>query len=880
MEFVSEEFLPLDVSSQEQMIPETYHRASRKGTPYGNGNGNGKGNGKKGVAQYEVMEAENKEANACNAALRRKKWINHEITRMANTGNINELLKTIKSFLPEMNGVNLATALHRVSKLVAHQGQASIWHVTEHKVFKDLHAKVLEHVLSCVCPSSSGNKPKGWEKREGHMKMYGLSVSSWAFAVLRKPDPVLFDAIEKAALPNLLEFKPFELANLVWGFTKLGHGSEHFFNSIAEHVCQRQMGTFGLQDICMVAWSFASSRRLNNTTNQLFFSIATEVSANADIATPQEIAMTFWSFAKIGYKDTALFMRLASIVMQRQLLGKFNPQEISNTAWAFATASIKHEALFFEVAKFSVFKQGQMVPQNVANILWSFAKLQVHGPATKQLFKALLPRTQHSMDQYKQCELTATFWAATKIEQRTMEYYPFFVMVAEYFVKKKSEITPRAMVSLLVSSCAEPNLGFFFDLLAVETVKHMTRFDPTTLCCLLRGNALAYQKAREHKTLMSPLRRDGLQRVMAHIEMRIGEMNRHHLVHIVTSLQQLNGEKCDDLCDAIQRAALTQWQQFSLTNFRHLILGLSKTRCKIRLDFQHQCLQSGCLTRAFGANIVNRIFDFPESVERQHNTSCEDIGVSLEDMQSPQYAVDEVADFVEKPLDAREPARIPLGHTVNPSSVDRVMLGPPPRLEGYVGCPALPTTELCQVPSADVLPVQLPKDNVISFPPSELSSPEGPLEFKFDDDGGIVWNYARDRNAEDSGDEERSNPSCGSGGSDSLFLSGLFFASDPWSPWSEQSSGKGQRAKGRAPVRVPEPKYMGHSFEPFQAEQVFQPLSPPTPKRVPVPVAPPSWEPAKISSISLEPAPFGGKHAAPAFTAAADFNKMWVDSWW
>lgn len=762
----SEELLHVNVSST-TFPRETKSKKSMKDSSMKGGARKGEGNEIKGNAMI-----------TSNAALRRKKWINHEITRVANTHNINALLNTIKSFLPEMNGVNLATALHRVSKLVAHQGQAEIWHATENQVFQELHAKVVEHVQSLVSPSACGSRPSGDEKKEGHMKMYGLSVSSWSFAALRKPDPILFDAISQAALPNLHEFKPFELANLVWGFTKLGHGSELFFNTIAEHVCQRQMGTFGLQDICMVAWSFATrhDRRLNGITHQLFSSIATEVSANCDKATPQEIAMTFWSFAKIGYKDTALFMGLASTVLWRQLLGNFKPQEMSNTAWAFATAGIKHDELFFELARFSLQKRNSMVPQNVANILWSFAKLQVHGPETLQLFKALLPKAQDRIDQFKQCELTATFWAATKIQCNPTEFYSFFVMVAQYFQTRKGEITPRAMVSLLVSSSTEPKLGFFFDLLAAETVKHMKNFDPTTLCCLLRGHTSAYQKSLGR---MSPLRQDALHRVMSHIERRIDEMNRYHMVHIITCLQQLNSENCDGLCDAIQRLVLSQWQQLSLTNFRLVVLGLSKTGCKIRPDFQQKCLQSGRLTRAFGPN--TRVFESPKYMDR---------GTSL--------------DTSQEMFGIQEPAKMP----------EHVTLAPPSRFEGLeVGI------EYCNSPSTQSAKLSSP-DNLSLQSSSDFS-------FLFlDDFGGISGN------TEDSGDvQEHSSPrSNGSSGHDSLLESGFFFSppglTDPsWgfdpvanldsqaaqTPTSAKAYAYEAWAQGRDSIRVRKPKYMGHS---------------------------------------------------------------------
>jgi hypothetical protein len=195
------------------------------------------------------------------------------------------------------------------------------------------------------------------------------------------------------------------------------------------------------------------------------------------------------------------------------------------------------------------------------------------------------------------------------------------------------------MVSLLASSCIEPQLGFFFDLLAIETLKHMANFDATTLCCLLRGHAIASQQGNVHS---SPLRRDTVHKVCVEIERRMGVMNRQHLLHMITSLQQMKSGNCDGLCDAIQQSVLMQWDQFSLTSLRQIVLGLSKIGCNIRHDFHQQCVQSGRLARAFGAN--SRVFerDLFESSGAgvEGRTSTEDFDVCLDLMQNSAINLD------------------------------------------------------------------------------------------------------------------------------------------------------------------------------------------------------------------------------------------------
>ena len=118
-------------------------------------------------------------------------------------------------------------------------------------------------------------------------------------------DPALLDAIaEEAARRGLCDFKPQNLANMVWAYATAGHAAPALLDAVAKEA-----------------------------VNRLHEYI------------PQNLSNTAWAYATAGHPAPALLDAIAEEAARRGLRD-FNSQDLANTAWAFAVADRPAPALF------------------------------------------------------------------------------------------------------------------------------------------------------------------------------------------------------------------------------------------------------------------------------------------------------------------------------------------------------------------------------------------------------------------------------------------------------------------------------------------------------------------------------------------------------
>jgi hypothetical protein len=115
----------------------------------------------------------------------------------------------------------------------------------------------------------------------------------------------LFDAIADAGCVSILSFKPQELANIAWSFSKYNcpqHSSLYFAISSA---ASQKMALFKPQELASIAWAFgkAESRALGKAdlnTALIFDALAVHSPAKMAQCKPQELANLAWAFAVAG----------------------------------------------------------------------------------------------------------------------------------------------------------------------------------------------------------------------------------------------------------------------------------------------------------------------------------------------------------------------------------------------------------------------------------------------------------------------------------------------------------------------------------------------------------------------------------------------------
>lgn len=131
-------------------------------------------------------------------------FINRRIIAVSATGDLALTLSVIESYISEMNLVNLATALHRLAKLVANN-TATRAALQEHSVVAQL-----VHFANASLEKSraSGGSPQ----------CQVLSNISSALATLQIPNLPLLEAIAELSGRRMAEFKSFERTATLWAF--------------------------------------------------------------------------------------------------------------------------------------------------------------------------------------------------------------------------------------------------------------------------------------------------------------------------------------------------------------------------------------------------------------------------------------------------------------------------------------------------------------------------------------------------------------------------------------------------------------------------------------------------------------------------------------
>lgn len=445
----------------------------------------------------DVRQAAGRKAGGpVNAQSRqRNKIINRQVTKAAEFGDIERLLQVVQDLMPGMNGINFATALHRVVKLSslatsdAVTNGRDIAQIKQHPIFQELFSAIVDHVsqhsLVDECDLSVAPAP-------GEMPVQCLSIVAWSCAQLRLRHEALFHQIARIIAPRLEtgsrvgELVPYELSNLLWAYVKLNFDPSELFQAVTLRLLRRQSGEFKAQCLSTIAWAFATVRRRNAA---VFASLAKELTERADEVKPQEIANTLWAFAKSRCLNVELFRALGEAASRDSKVWCFKPQELSNTAWAFASAGMNDAVLFAQIEAVAVARVANMMPQNVANILWAFAKLRVKSEA--QFFPTLLEAASKRLGNHKPQELSATIWAASEM---CPTYITFFNAALRVCVQRLQEFSTNGLANLVKSFATihvdEPSL---YGLILKDSARRLPQFGTGGLCSLLLGTTRARQ---------------------------------------------------------------------------------------------------------------------------------------------------------------------------------------------------------------------------------------------------------------------------------------------------------------------------------------------------------------------------------------------------
>lgn len=484
------------------------------------------------------------------ASQQHNKVINRQLSRVAEKGDVAGLLEAVSAHLPEMNGINLATAFHRLAKLTS-AADKELEHLKRHAVFQRLFQAVVEHLLghSLRHPDRSSQAQVDSSAAAGEMPVQCTSIVCWSCATLQLRHKPLLMAIAEISARHLNEFKPYELSNLLWAYAKLSLSPSDLLANVTARLLRRREGEFKVQCLSTIVWSFATLKRRNLV---VFASIAKELSAHAQELKPQEISNTLWAFAKSRCAHAELFSALGDAAVEEPKIWSFKPQELSNSIWAFATVGLQHPTLFTKVEAASIRKRHEMVPQNIANILWAFAKLQISS--WSRLFSSLLEVSVVKLHQHKPQELSAVIWAAA---QCCPGCSSFFDAAAACCAGRLQEFSANALANLVkaVSMVKISNPQFLVSLLR-ESLTRLPQFKPLAVCNLLRGataatlnEAFAGHVEQIDGAIIS---------ICEHLAPRVDELQPSELQELSATLHMRSAPGSCNLRAAVARAKLRQ----------------------------------------------------------------------------------------------------------------------------------------------------------------------------------------------------------------------------------------------------------------------------------------------------------------------------------
>eukprot|EP00434_Breviolum_minutum_P005988 symbB.v1.2.005276.t4/scaffold305.1/size282400/5 len=389
---------------------------------------------------------------------------------------------------PQMNLVNLSTAIHRVAKIVGSdpwlQGQVR-------------QNSSLETLLNSVCTAL--NVVEATE-----VQPQSVSNVVWSLATLRIVHRPLLQVISLVCVSNMAQFKSFELSTTLWALAKLGSLEDSapvdkaVFYAAATHI-HNNVNDFGFRCLATTAWAFATAKQRHA---RLFRSMAAAMLPAAAGANCQEMANTAWAFGTADFHDDALFQELAEQAIHR--LQEFKPQEISNMLWGFATNSFFHEGFYARAGV--VAQHMDLQSQHLANILWAFARVRPKHPLTQQTVLALLPVCTRQLATFKPQEVSSTLLATAKaagsgdemtplaptLENFRQEVLDFFHACLPWVVARLREFSEQSLANSVSAYAMVPVRGSetLVECAGQEVSKRMKDLDVNALVHLLKGFSL------------------------------------------------------------------------------------------------------------------------------------------------------------------------------------------------------------------------------------------------------------------------------------------------------------------------------------------------------------------------------------------------------
>lgn len=261
----------------------------------------------------------------------------------------------------DVNGVNIATVLHRMAKHCKT--------TANDKLAEEIVSDERFHALVARIPAMS----RAFGSQE-------VSNIVWGCSTLRHKDTQLIDTLCEQFVVTAGRFSCQELSITVWAMGNLAHNHSGFWQ-VAIQRSMELLSEFDSTQISMLAWAFASAKikkpqlyqRLGDAARNLMYTF-----------NPQGVAITLWAFASVGLSHDDMMERAAQHVMQMNP-NSLSSRDVSNLAWACRQLKYQSTELF---AFLKASPSSQECPPGIIRMLKAGEKAADMSPALEMQLEA------------------------------------------------------------------------------------------------------------------------------------------------------------------------------------------------------------------------------------------------------------------------------------------------------------------------------------------------------------------------------------------------------------------------------------------------------------------------------------------------------------
>eukprot|EP00956_Cyclotella_meneghiniana_P020910 scaffold37526_cov59-Cyclotella_meneghiniana.AAC.4 len=257
----------------------------------------------------------------------------------------------------------------------------------------------------------------------------------------------LLDNIADASLDCIQQFNAYDIANMMWAYTKMNVSHEPLFQVVGDSIAKKDnLKTFKPQDLSNTVWAYATA---NSQHTGLFKKVGDEIDAMDNLKSfdPQALANIIWAYATASVQHPALFNKVGDEIVAMEDLKSFNPQNLANTIWSYATANVQHPDLFQKVGVEIVAMNDlkSFKPQELINIVWAYATANEQHPA---LFKKVANEiaAMDNWESFNSQDLANIAWAYTVANIHTTSL--FNSAFREGLLKYQNEFIDNALSQL------------------------------------------------------------------------------------------------------------------------------------------------------------------------------------------------------------------------------------------------------------------------------------------------------------------------------------------------------------------------------------------------------------------------------------------------